>query len=366
MISLPEWDSDSVVRSRRRTRRMYLYDAARMFSLLVIPWGLAAVFPVDGSPVFSFHMILAFFCTVTGLFAVEAGITAIRKRRRRWLLYRLFSTLPELLLLCAGTMLWWLRLPVHVALAIGIWWAIGVFLVLSRYAARRWAMKEATLVTKDYRLFGRQVGRALKRAKHDKASLFELPMDSAFNRRTIMALVGHEPEIYVGAEAKRVLDPDELRVCMAHELGHAWAGQYVGYELADWVRRLLFVPVFAAAASTVLMRTAATEHAYGVFIFLTCTVFVWQINAWAACLLGRPRELAADVYAVEMTRTPTSFVNALVKLSTPELENVFPNVPDTLGFSSHPCLMRRIKHVKTALEASEEHTSTGGRRRRVR
>jgi len=312
-----------------------------------------------------FRVILLFFCTGAVLFTAEAVTWAIRRRRRRWLIYRLLSVLPELLLLCLATMLWWLLFPGHIALAIGVWWAIGIFLILSRHVTRTRALKEAVLVTKDYRLFGRQMGRSLKRAKHDKASLYELPQDSAFHRQTIMTLVSHEPEIYVGADAKRVLDADELRVCIAHELGHAWSGHYVGYELADWVRRLLFVPALATAGSAVLVRLAATEHAYGIALFLAGMVLVWQINAWTSCLLGRPRELAADLYAVEVTRTPTAFVNAMVKLSAPELENVFPNVLDTLGFASHPCLMKRIRYVKTALDASREHASAGARRRHV-
>jgi hypothetical protein len=138
---------------------MYLYAAVRMLILLLIPWRLAPrALASRPAGAHSFCSVLFFFGVVAVLFTPETVALAVRRGRRRWSIFRLLSVLSELLPLCLAIVLWWLLFPGHIALAIGIWWATGVFLIVSRYITRTWALKEAVLVTKDYRLFGRQMG----------------------------------------------------------------------------------------------------------------------------------------------------------------------------------------------------------------
>jgi Zn-dependent protease with chaperone function len=229
---------------------------------------------------------------------------------------------------------------------------------------RTWALREAVLLTKDYKLFGHRTGKFSKRIKHDRASLYALAEDSAFPRDTVMTLSGHQPDIYVGAEARRILDPDELRSAIAHELGHSWSQHYVGYELADWIRRLFFVPMLVSAGSALLARMAPWIDRHMIFAFLAMMTLAWEMNVWASHLLSRPRELAADLYAVEMTRTPQAFATGLVKLFESRPYNVPPNLLDALGLLSHPCVAKRLRCIAAAEEASDARPHREGLRRR--
>lgn len=359
MIELPQWDPLFVSQAKRYTRRMNLYRVMHILILSTVPWMLART--VDsGSPLgrYTFRVILLFFGATVLLFLGERLLYDPKLRRKRRLVFRTVSAIPELSLLSLLSAYWWLVFPGHIALAIGAWWLGGLALAVSRYITRRWALREATLQTEDYRLFGHRVGKFTKRMKHDKASLYTLAEDSAFLSDAVMTLVGDEPKIYVGVQARRLLDPDELRAVIAHELGHSWSEHNVGYDLADWIRRLFLVPMLVAAGSALLAGGPAWLERHMVFAFLTMIVLIWQTNVWASYLLGRPRELAADRYAIEMTRTPQAFVGGLVKLAQVEpYYNVFPNLFDTLGLHAHPCVVRRVQRVAEAPVGRDQRSS---------
>lgn len=365
MIGLPEWDLQFVARARRYTRWMNLYSVGRTLTILAVSGALELATTLGFLPTgWGFGPIVLFFGVISVLFLLDEILWDPKLRRKRRLVYESAETLPELVLLCLLTMYWWLVFPGHIALAIGAWWIGGIALALIRYVTRRWALREAVLLTKDYKLFGHRTGKFSKRVKHDRASLYVLSENSAFPRDTIMTLIGHKPDIYVGAEARRILDPDELRSAIAHELGHSWSQHYVGYELADWIRRLFFVPVLVSAGSALLAGAPLWIDRYMIFLFLMTLTLTWKMNVWASYLLGRPRELAADLYAIEMTRTPQAFASGLAKLFESEPYNVLPNLLDTLGFLSHPCVAKRLRCVAAAGEASGTHSPRWGLHRR--
>lgn len=349
MIWQLEWDSEFVEQSRRYTRRMNTYKAGRTLLLIAAPWGLATTrllgMSVREHP---YIVILLFFCTIAVLFALEQAIWAVKRRKKRRFVFRQLDTVPKLVLLCFFTMLWWQIFPGHIAFAIGTWWLFGILWALIRYVVIRWALKEADLQTKDYKLFGRRIGRFSKRYKHDKASLYYLPDKSAFDNYTIMTFVSFEPKIYVGSEARRILESHELRTIIAHELGHSLSLHIVSCEVADWIRRLFFVPLLVSAASTLIASVPLWTEQNQIFVFLIFVILIWHLNIWTSLLLGRPKESGSDLYAIEVTRTPESFVNAMTKLSEERPYNVFPNVFDTLGFCSHPCVVKRMRQVATA------------------
>lgn len=355
MIALPEWESDFVRRSRRHTRKADAYAVVRFLMVFAAPWGLALTsFWGIGGADHAFRMIAIFFAVVVMLFGGEQIGRGVWRRQKRRAISALFYTVPELALLCALCIYWWLLFPGHIALAIAAWWAFGVFLGLSRYAWRRWALAEAVLQTRDYRLFGRRVGRSVKRAKHDKASLYGLAQKSAFHPGTVMVLRCDEPEVYVSSDARSRLEADQLRAIIAHELGHSWSQHHVGREVGEWVRRMFLVPLLGWVASILLAAAPVRTVPVLVSVFLTVLMLVWKFNAWMSNLLNRPRELAADLYAVEMTRTPEAFVEGMRRLVESEPYNVFPNLFDTLGFRSHPCIVKRLEHVAAAVNAAAE------------
>ncbi len=363
MIAMPEWESDFVRRSRRYTRRLNAYAAARFLVVLAIPWALAMASSwrpgIAGN---SFQTIVLFFAILVILYIAEQVTRAVKPRRRRCAISALLRVVPELVLLCGVCMYWWLLFPGHIALAIGAWWAFGVFLALSRYAWRRWALSEAVLQTRDYRLFGRRTGRSVKRTRHDRASLYVLPEDSAFGPSTVMALVTDEPDVYVSSDIRSLLEPDQLRTSIAHELGHSWSQHHVGCEFGGWVRKMFFVPVLGWLASILLAVLRVKAEPILPFMFLTSLTLIWKANRWAANLLNKPIELGADLYAVEMTRTPEAFVEGMRRLAEHVRYNVFPNGFDTLGFCSHPCIVKRIEYVAAALEKANEKPSARRRR----
>jgi Zn-dependent protease with chaperone function len=365
MIDLPEWDSQFIARAKRYTRWMNLYSVGRALIVLIVPCGLALTASSGSlSAQWGFRPILLFFAVLSVLLLVDEVLWDPKLRRKRRLVYRSAGTLSELALLCLLTVYWWLVFPGHIALALGAWWVGGIALALIRYVMRMWALREAVLLTKDYKLFGHRTGKFSKRIKHDRASLYALAEDSAFPRDTVMTLSGHQPDIYVGAEARRILDPDELRSAIAHELGHSWSQHYVGYELADWIRRLFFVPMLVSAGSALLARMAPWIDRHMIFAFLAMMTLAWEMNVWASHLLSRPRELAADLYAVEMTRTPQAFATGLVKLFESRPYNVPPNLLDALGLLSHPCVAKRLRCIAAAEEASDARPHREGLRRR--
>ncbi len=365
MIALPEWESDFVRRSRRYTWRRNAYAAVRFLVILAVPWTLALTSSWGlGVVDRSFLAIVLFFAVVAVLFLAEQVAWAAHRRRKRRTISSLLYIVPELTLLCALCVYWWFLFPGHIALAIGAWWAFGFFLGLWRYAWRRWALAEGIVQTKDYRLFGRRAGRSVKRVKHDRASLYVLPQDSAFRPGTVMVLTADEPEIYVGDDARLRLDADQLRVIIAHELGHSWSLHHVGYTLEEWTRKMFLVPFLGWLASVALAAAPARMEPILVFVFLTVLALIWKINGWVVNLLNRPIELGADLYAVEMTRTPEAFVEGMRRLVEAEPYNVFPNLFDTLGFCSHPCVVKRFEHLAAALENAGDEP--GARRLRQR
>ena len=303
-----------------------------------------------------------FFCILSILCVLEQALWSVKRHNNRRTAFCLLGTLPVLWVLCGSCMLWSFIPSGHLVLAIGLWWLTGFALVLVRYVTRRWAFKEAVLQTEKYKLFGRRVGRFSKRTKHEKASLYQLADKSAFPRHSVMTLISDEPKIYASPEARAMLDPDQFRTIVAHELGHSWSTHHVGYEVADWIRRLLFIPLLASAVTVLLGKMPTTAAQFSAPLFLATLALIWHLNNWMSTILGRPRELAADLYGVEVTRTPTAFVEAMAKLAEVEPYNVFPNLFDTLALCSHPCTVKRLKHVVAALS----NPSRQGDRERVR
>jgi Zn-dependent protease with chaperone function len=177
-----------------------------------------------------------------------------------------------------------------------------------------------------------------------------------------MTLVSDEPNIYASPQARALLDPDQFRTIVAHELGHSWSTHYVNYQVVDWIRRLLFIPLLTSTVTVLLSKIPTVAGQTSTFLLLTALVLIWHLNNWMSTILGRPQELAADLYGVEVTRTPTAFVEAMAKLAEVEPYNVFPNLFDTLALCSHPCTVKRLKHVVAALS----NPSRQGDRERVR
>lgn len=353
MIQLPEWDSDFIAKSKRYTITMNLYGLGRIFVVLLIPCGLSLL--RIHSDEHHITTIILFFCILGVLFILEQALWAVKRHNTRRMFFNLLHTMPELGLLCCSCIFLWLFFPGNILLSIAVWWIMGIALILSRYVWRRWALNEAILKTKDYKLFGRRLGRFTKRIKHDKASLYQLADKSAFARYTVMTLVSDNPDIYASGEAMLLLEADQFRTVVAHELGHSCSTHYVGFELADYIRRIFFVPIFAMAMTVILAKVAQMINLSHIFVFLILMTLIWQINHWLSMFLGRKRELGADLYSIEVTQTPLAFIEAMTKLAQVQPYNIFPNIFDNLALCSHPCTVKRLKFIVNALKESDKN-----------
>ena len=89
-----------------------------------------------------------------------------------------------------------------------------------------------------------------------------------------MTLVSHQPEIYASPEARALLDPDQFRVIVAHELGHSWSTHYISYEVANWIKRLLFVPLLTSALTVLLSKMLAVPDKFSIPLLLTALVLI--------------------------------------------------------------------------------------------
>ncbi len=127
----------------------------------------------------------------------------------------------------------------------------------------------------------------------------------------------------------------------------------MGSELSDWVRRIFLVPLLVSAASFAIETAGVQDELLRLSLFLDAAMLAWLLNTWASYLLGRQREFASDLYAIEVTRTPEAFAEGLTKLTEADEHNLVPNLFDTLGLFSHPCLTRRPDHLIRALEAKD-------------
>ena len=354
MIKLPEWDSDFTAKSKQYTLTMNLYESGRLVIVLMIPWGQSLL--RIHSDEHHISTIIVFFCILCVLFVLEQALWAIKRHNTRRMFFNLLRTVPELGLLCCSCIFLWLFFPGNIFLSIAVWWIVGIALILSRYVWRRWALNEAIIQTKDYRLFGRRLGRFTKRIKHDKASLYQLADKSAFPRYTVMTLVSDNPDIYASGKAMLLFEADQFRAVVAHELGHSCSTHYVGFELGDYIRRIFFLPILATAMTVIFPKIAMMINLSPIFVFLILMTIIWQINHWLSIFLGRKRELGADLYSIEVTQTPLAFIEAMTKLAQVQPYNVFPNIFDSLALCSHPCIVKRLKHIINALDESSKQS----------
>lgn len=183
MIQLPEWDSQFVAKSTRHMRHMNVYRTGRASVICLVPWGQAAVLGTIGAERHSFTTGV-FFCGLSVLFVLEQAGWVVKRRNGRRLCFCLLETLPALPVLCGSCMLWSLVPSGNLVLAIGLWWLTGFVLALVRYVARRWALREAVLQTRDHKLFKRRSGRLSKRTITCLESIPGLMTFSATRRLT--------------------------------------------------------------------------------------------------------------------------------------------------------------------------------------
>jgi STE24 endopeptidase len=140
--------------------------------------------------------------------------------------------------------------------------------------------------------------------------------------------------------------PDEVRLIVAHELGHAKAKDVLWGTLVGALGVALAVCALALLMrSQWLLDRAGVDgpgDARAVALLLALTAVLTFVSGPAENLVSRRIEARADLHSLTLTREPDEFVAMQRRLATVNLSDLDPS-PLVFGmFASHPTAPQRI------------------------
>ncbi|MEV4090762.1 M48 family metallopeptidase [Streptosporangium saharense] len=144
---------------------------------------------------------------------------------------------------------------------------------------------------------------------------------------------------------------DEVELVVAHELGHAKAGDVlygtlVGALGAACGACLLYL---ITSAGPVRRRTgvssAADPRAVGLLMGLLSLAAV--LSGPAQNVVSRHIEARADAHALDLTRQPATFVAMQKRLAVTNISDLSPNIVEYLLYASHPTTPQRIAMARS-------------------
>jgi STE24 endopeptidase len=140
--------------------------------------------------------------------------------------------------------------------------------------------------------------------------------------------------------------PDEVRLVVAHELGHAKRGDVLLGTLLGALGAATLVCVLALALrSEGLLRRAGVSSAgdpRALALLLAIVAVIAAVSGPVQVLVSRRIETRADVHALDLTRDPQTFVEMQRRLSVTNLSDLDPP-PLVFGlFATHPTGPQRI------------------------
>jgi STE24 endopeptidase len=181
-----------------------------------------------------------------------------------------------------------------------------------------------------------------------------LVADASIRTTTLNAYVsgfGSTKRIVVYDTAVRELAPEELRLIVAHELGHT--------KSRDILRGALIGALGVAAATCLLylvLSWAPLLHRAGVqrladprslALVLALVAVIGTLSGPVQLLTSRRVEARADVHALNLTRDPDAIVAMQRRLAVTNLSDLDPN-PLLYGlFATHPTAPERIALART-------------------
>lgn len=179
---------------------------------------------------------------------------------------------------------------------------------------------------------------------------------SAKTRRSNAAVMGfgRTRRIVVTDTLVREYSPDEVETVLAHELAHQKSRDpWIGYA----VNSISLLVVLALAA----LAYAATYRAFGILapddMAGLPLLVLW--GGFASAALGpverwssRRRERSADRLALQLTRKPSAFASAMVKLHDKNLGVAQPRRIEVWLFYSHPPGRERVDFARSFVAAS--------------
>lgn len=145
--------------------------------------------------------------------------------------------------------------------------------------------------------------------------------------------------------------PEEVRLIVAHELGHAKSRDVLWGTLLGAVGVALLVCLLAllSRSETLLARSGVTSLGDGraVALVLAVLAVLAFVSGPAQALVSRRIETRADVHALDLTRAPEPMISMQKRLSTTNLSDLDPS-PLVFGmFATHPTGPQRIALART-------------------
>jgi STE24 endopeptidase len=146
----------------------------------------------------------------------------------------------------------------------------------------------------------------------------------------------------------RGASPEEIRLVVAHELGHAKhndvlhgtiigaLGAVAGVTL---LALLLTSPRLANRAGYRADRPGEAVAVPAILALVACGTF---LASPVQNVISRAIEARADVHSLELTRDPETFVAVQRRLARANLSSPWPSRPLYVWFSSHPSLAQRV------------------------
>jgi STE24 endopeptidase len=190
----------------------------------------------------------------------------------------------------------------------------------------------------------------LEMAKRDGVPARDVLVADASRRTTALnAYVsgfGATRRIVVYDTLVKKASPDEVRLVVAHELGHAKRGDVLWGTLAGALGAATLVCVLALAMrSESLLRRAGVSSAgdpRALALVLAVVAIIATLSGPVQVLVSRRIETRADVHALDLTKDPMTFVEMQRRLSVTNLSDLDPP-PLVFGlFATHPTGPMRI------------------------
>ncbi|WP_434582125.1 M48 family metalloprotease [Carbonactinospora thermoautotrophica] len=187
-------------------------------------------------------------------------------------------------------------------------------------------------------------------AERDGVPVREVLVADASRRTTALnAYVsgfGSTRRIVVYDTTLKSASPDETRLIVAHELGHAKRGDVLHGTLIGALGLAFGVCLLALLVSwTPLLRRAGVERfadPRSLALVLALAAIFAQVAGPVQMLVSRRIEARADVHALDLTRDPATFARMQRQLAVSNIATLRPNPLEFALFASHPTAPMRI------------------------
>jgi STE24 endopeptidase len=339
----------------------FILDVGLLAFLLISGWSFAVrdfAVSVGGS---SWAAVLVYILIVGGLmklahlplsfysgFVLEHRFGLSRQTFRAWLSDQFKGLLVGVPLAIAGVELIYYLFRAYPAQ----WWIyaatliVGFFVILTNLAPVLLLpifFKFRPVENED---LGRRMERLARRTQTRICGIFEWSLGEK-TRKANAAVVGwgNTRRIIVSDTLLQNFSGEEIEVIMAHEIchhvkNHIWKGMALqaGLTIVSFYLMYLVLPPLSGRFG---LRDISDVAGFPLFALVSMALSLLMLPI--VNYFSRRLEIAADVFALDLTGDPFAFVSSMEKLAGLNLADASPNKIIEFIFHSHPSIEERIK-----------------------